>query len=149
MQNVKSYSSELRHTAQAEKLLLQAHIQGILHVNATTSQNRLNFSVLSKEENEKLTLEIAKLVPSDQGKAIMPAVAHRINKDIKSIRTMFFPILKHLKEVDDKAHSSVKFHDGFENVQTKFNTAIDNSRTHVQNIAGYAEGKIRRRPPLN
>ncbi|UKZ97190.1 uncharacterized protein TrAFT101_011956 [Trichoderma asperellum] len=127
MQKVKSYASEFVQTAQAKKLLLQAHYSRYSRCQRQDEPEPLDFSFLSKEENEKLTLEIAKLVSSDQGKAIMPAVAHGINKDIESIRNKFFPMLRHLKEVDDKAHSSLKFHDRFENVQTKFNTAIDNN----------------------
>lgn len=118
MQKVKSYASEFVQTAQAKKLLLQAHYSRYSRCQRQDEPEPLDFSFLSKEENEKLTLEIAKLVSSDQGKAIMPAVAHGINKDIESIRNKFFPMLRHLKEVDDKAHSSLKFHDRFENVQT-------------------------------
>ncbi|KAJ5750489.1 hypothetical protein N7533_007517 [Penicillium manginii] len=109
MQNVRSYTFEFGQTAQAEKLLLRAPFQSTLDINVRESQDPLDFSFFSKEENEKLTLEIAKLLSSDQGKAIIRDVPHKINKDIKSIRDMFFTIWRRLKDLDDKGQSSAKF----------------------------------------
>ncbi|KAJ5936615.1 hypothetical protein N7466_003065 [Penicillium verhagenii] len=121
MQSVTSYTSEFGQTAQKK------------------TQKPLNFPFLSKEENEKLTLEIAKLLSSDHGKPIMRAVAQRINKDIKTISQMFLTMLRRLKNLDDKRYSSVRFHERFEGVHKDFNTTIDNSRIIAQNIGTYAE----------
>lgn len=132
MQSVTSYASTFSQTAQAEKLLLQAHTlipQGEtipdLETDPTSTtaghmQNPLDFAFLTQDENEKLTLQIAMLVSSEQGKAIMRTVAQKINRDIKGVRDMFFPLLRRLREVDDSSKSSVKFHDRFQAVQTVF-----------------------------
>ncbi|KAJ5936256.1 hypothetical protein N7454_005554 [Penicillium verhagenii] len=102
------------------------------------TRNPLSFPFLSKEENEKLTFEIAKLLFSDHAKAIMRAVAHRINKDINSTSQMFFTMLRRLKNLDDKSYSSraeqqaeksQKEKEEFEKLLARFNISLTTSRT--------------------
>ncbi|KAI0805678.1 hypothetical protein GGR55DRAFT_269341 [Xylaria sp. FL0064] len=144
VRHVVDYTSGFTASAQAEKLLLQAHvdsvqINGVSEIKAQGNQNQIDFSFLKKEENEKLLLEVSRLISGEQGQAIMKTVASKINKDISTIKMMFFDLSNRLKEIDDSGKSSTKFAARFSDYQMGFYDAIDRTRTNASAIADYAE----------
>ncbi|KAG9571052.1 hypothetical protein KCU71_g711, partial [Aureobasidium melanogenum] len=149
MAEVTAYAHHVGTAEKTSQLLdkISAQQQTITAVDNNANQNPIEFPFLSKEENEKLMVEVSRLVASDQGQAIMRSVAKRINKDIKSINDMFYSLLNKLQEVDAKGQTETKFHGKFSTFHGRFTKSIENSRDLAVLIAKYGEGEYRI-PPL-